>query len=171
MRKEEGRGQAIAHLCVRRAALASDPENDSCRNYLNSNRHTPQLYRLVTYSKQTAAAGSNRHKFGGTLFLRAYPLTHCVGGNFLTWAPPLLYICRVLEETGSLRLASYRRRSRGAGVVGAGIGNGFKDSSYSSVQKLSLKILAGVSLPGIFASPHPGNFCGRSARPHTEEAA
>ena len=89
----------------------------------------------------------------------------------MTWAPPLLYICKVLEETGGLLPASNGMLDRGAGLVGARIGNGFKDSSYSSVQILFLKILAGVSLPGIFASSHPGNFCGRTARPHTEEAA
>jgi hypothetical protein len=91
--------------------------------------------------------------------------------NFLTGPTPLLYICKVLEETGGLLPASNGVLDRGAGLVGAGIGNGFKDSSYSSVQKMFLKILAGVSLPGIFAFAHPGNFCGRTACPHTEEAA
>jgi hypothetical protein len=164
MRREERPPQTLAHP----SPIAQSDRGTCCGNYVNSNRHTSELKPLVTYSKQTAATRSNRHNFGGTLYPRAGSLCKEEGGNFLTLARPMLYISRVLEETGGPLPASYRLGYRGTGLVGAGIGNGFEDSSYSSVQILFLKIFAGVSLPGIFAFAH---FCGRTARPHTEEAA
>lgn len=167
MRMEEGAQQALAHHTVR-AMRARGP---SSGNYANSNRHKARLRSLVTYSKQKAAAGSNRHKFGGTLYPRAGSLSKENGGNFLTDLPPLLYICKVSEETGGPLPASYRLGYRGTGLVGAGIGNGFKETFDLSDHIFVLRMFAGVSLPGIFAFPQLGKYCGRTARPHTEEAA
>lgn len=80
----------------------------------------------------------------------------------------MLYICKVLEETGGLLPASKGVLGRGAGLVGAGIGNGFKETFDLSDHIFVLRMFAGVSLPGNFAFAHD---CGRTARPHTEEAA
>ena len=89
------------------------------------------------------------------------------GAKVLTRAPRLLYICKVLEETGSPRAASNTTYSRGAGLVGAGFGHGFEDSSYISVQMLFPEISAEVSRLGRFvlgiardcaAQPRQGDF-------------
>jgi hypothetical protein len=167
MRKEKGPLQTLTHPSVR-SSRPNWATSASRATFSFFNRHNPRLKCPVTYSKQKTARCSNRHKFGSSLSLRMYPLSKLEAGNFLTPVACLLYICKVLEETGGPLPASNVPIDRGAGSVGAGIANGFKDSSYISVQILFLKILAGVSLPGIFVSPH---FCGRTACPHTEEAA
>jgi hypothetical protein len=69
---------------------------------------------------------------------------------FLTLTPRLLYICKVLEETTSTRAASNRCSWSDAGLVGAGFGHGFEDSSYISVKMNFLRIAAGVSSHGRF---------------------
>jgi len=86
----------------------------------------------------------------------------------LTPAARLLYISRVLEETGGPRAASNFRYRRGASFVGAGIGHGFEDSSNTIVQTLFREITAGVSLPGTFAL---ADRSARTARPHKSEEA
>jgi hypothetical protein len=133
-----------------------------------SNRHIPLLEFAVTYSKQRTGPTSNRHTFGGTLFPIAYPLSKAKGANLLTPGHPLLYICKVLEETGYPRAASNYRYCRGAGLVGAGIGNRFQDSFFTIVQKLFLRISAEVSRLGRFVLGTP-SFC--AARPPEGEEA
>jgi hypothetical protein len=144
MREERGPAQALTY--------ASAPaDRSSLRSFRNSNRHNSELETSVTHSKQRAATLSNRHKYGGILFKSAYPQFGWLGGILLTPAPRLVYISRVLEETVSLCPASNSTYRRGARFVGAGIGHGFEDSSYTFVQMLFMNCTAGVSLPGTFA--------------------
>lgn len=84
-----------------------------------------------------------------------HPLQSIKRLNLLTSLHRLLYIRKVLEETGSPRAASNTSYRRGAGLVGAGFGHGFKDSSYISVQISLLGITAEVSQLGRFVLGKP----------------
>jgi hypothetical protein len=149
------------------------------------NRYNPKLKPHVTPTKQRSAPPSNRYKSRpnegrdpeatyregsavcfhrpseGTAVLRPtlsesfHPLRSIKRLNVLTSPYRLLYICKVLEETGSPRAASNTWYSRGAGLVGAGFGHGFKDSSYISVQISLLGITAEVSQLGRFVLGKP----------------
>jgi hypothetical protein len=138
------------------------------------NRYNPKLKPCVTHTKQRSAPLSNRYKLrpdegrnpeaGSSEGSAVLPPTHSESFhplssikrlNLLTPAHRLLYICKVLEETGSPRAASNTWYRRGAGLVGAGFGHGFKDSSYTSVQISLLGITAEVSQLGRFVLGNP----------------
>jgi hypothetical protein len=161
MPRERGPLQALAHP----SALA---DKISRRIHRISTRHIPLVEFCVTYSKHRYLLFSTRHTLGSMVSARPCPLLKMKGANLLTPVRHLLYIWKVLEETGGPRAASNNTYCRGAGLVGAGIGHRFKDSFFTTVQKLSLKIFAGVSLPGTFAFTDNSV---RTARPHTSEEA
>jgi len=98
---------------------------------------------------------STRHTCAFVRFESADPLSSIKRLNPLTSQHRLLYIRKVLEETGSPRAASNTSYRRGAGFVGAGFGHGFKDSSYISVQISLLGITAEVSQLGRFVLGKP----------------
>jgi len=160
MREERGPAQALT-------CGSAPPDRSPLRPARISNRNSPGLEFPVTYSKQRTGALFNRNRIACSLSSSAHPLSSS-GGIFLTPQPRLLYISWVLEETVGLCPASNSGYRRGASFVGAGIGHGFKDSSYTSVQRLFRDNAAGVSLPGIFAS---ADCSARTARPHKSEEA
>ena len=155
MREEQGPLQDLTH-----ASAAAD-----CISRLScsiSNRHISELKPVVTYSKQSTATLSNRHKFEGTLPVSTQLPSRISGAILLTPLCHLLYICKVLEETSGPRTASNRRIPKSRGSVGAGFAHGFKDSSITSVQMHFLRNRAGVSRHGRFL-PGMLSFC--AARP------
>lgn len=143
MREEQGPLQDLTH-----ASATADCISRLSRSI--SNRHTSGLKPVVTYSKQSSATLSNRHKFEGTLCASTQLPSRIEGAILLTPLCHLLYICRVLEETSGPRAASNRRSRKRRGSVGAGFAHGFEDSSITSVQMHFLRNRAGVSRHGRF---------------------
>lgn len=101
MREEQGPVQDLTH-----ASATADCISRLSRSI--SNRHNSGLKPVVTYSKQSTATHSNRHKFVRTGSSFSQPPALIGRAILLTPLCHLLYICRVLEETSGLRAASNR---------------------------------------------------------------
>jgi hypothetical protein len=100
---------------------AALPGGASPRNCRNPNRHNSRVELGVTHSKQTTAALSNRHKFGGTL---SQPVQPPPGSNARVLFDSCTLLVVLLEGFGgNWRLAScikylcgYRRGHEGRGL-------------------------------------------------------